>query len=99
MKQYARAQREAELGAKQLALPDKRYGVIVADPEWHDEVWGAGTGTGRRACNHYPTSADEVIKSRPVADIAALICVLFLWTNHTASTHRPRRDGSLGLRV
>ena len=30
-----RAAREAELASKITALPDKRYGVIVADPEWH----------------------------------------------------------------
>ena len=33
-KQQRRAEREADLGAKQLALPDRKYGVIVADPEW-----------------------------------------------------------------
>ena len=34
VKRNRRAMREGELGAKILALPDKRYGVIVADPEW-----------------------------------------------------------------
>jgi hypothetical protein len=34
-----RAVRETELAAKQTALPDKRYGVIVADPEWRFEPW------------------------------------------------------------
>jgi hypothetical protein len=29
-----RAERERELAAKQAALPNKRYGVICADPEW-----------------------------------------------------------------
>ena len=32
-----RAAREAALGAKQCALPDKKYGVILADPEWQFE--------------------------------------------------------------
>jgi 16S rRNA G966 N2-methylase RsmD len=33
-KKERRAQIEAELGARQRALPDKRYGVIYADPPW-----------------------------------------------------------------
>jgi N6-adenosine-specific RNA methylase IME4 len=33
----------------------------------------------RSADNHYPTSSLEVIKSRPVADIAADDCALLLW--------------------
>ena len=32
-----RTARELELSAKQLALPAKRYGVILADPEWKFE--------------------------------------------------------------
>ena len=31
--------RERELGNKILALPDKKYGVIYADPEWKFEFW------------------------------------------------------------
>ena len=34
-----RAEREAELAAKIIALPKKRYGVIVADPEWRFGDW------------------------------------------------------------
>ncbi len=33
VKQARRTTREHELGAKQKALPQKQYGVIVADPE------------------------------------------------------------------
>jgi hypothetical protein len=33
-KKERRAERELELGAKQRAFPDKRYGVIYADPPW-----------------------------------------------------------------
>jgi transposase len=29
-----RAERELELATKQVALPNKRYGLILADPEW-----------------------------------------------------------------
>jgi N6-adenosine-specific RNA methylase IME4/ParB-like chromosome segregation protein Spo0J len=80
IKQLRRAEREFKLGARQVALPDRRYGVIDADPEWHDDVWSEQTGMNRHAANHYPTSTLEVIKSRPVASIAAADCVLFLWS-------------------
>jgi N6-adenosine-specific RNA methylase IME4 len=64
---------------KQIALPTKKYGVIVADPEWRFEPWSRETGMDRAADNDYPTSALEVIKSRDVASIAADDSVLFLW--------------------
>ena len=38
VKQERRAQREIELGAKQLAWPTKIYGVFYADPPWS---WGS----------------------------------------------------------
>jgi N6-adenosine-specific RNA methylase IME4 len=81
-KKGRRAERERELGKKQLALPDECFGVIVADPEWDDTVWSRETGMDRHAANHYPTSDASVIASRPVASIAAKDCVLFLWTTN-----------------
>lgn len=74
-----RAERERELASKQTALPEIKVGVIVADPEWRFEPWSRQTGMDRAADNHYPTSPSEIIKSRPVQDIAADDCVLFLW--------------------
>lgn len=74
-----RAERERALGAKVRALPDKRYGVIVADPEWRFEPWSRKTGMDRAADNHYPTSCTEVIGARDVPSISARDCVLFLW--------------------
>jgi N6-adenosine-specific RNA methylase IME4 len=74
-----RAQRELELANKQTALPDKRYGVIVADPEWRFEPYSRETGMDRAADNHYPTSTVEIIEARPVQNIAADDCALFLW--------------------
>jgi N6-adenosine-specific RNA methylase IME4 len=79
-KQTARARREADLGAKQLALPNRRYGVILADPEWRFEPWSRETGMDRAADNHYPTSPLGALKVRDVPEIAAPDCVLFLWT-------------------
>lgn len=77
-----RAEREQQLAGRILALPDRRYGAIVSDPEWHDEVWGEVTGMDRHASNHYPTSTAEVIKARDVPSISAADCVLFLWTTN-----------------
>lgn len=74
-----RAAREAELAAKQTALPNRKYGVIVADPEWRFEPFSRETGMDRAADNHYPTSSTDLIASRPVDDIAAPDSILFLW--------------------
>ena len=78
-KKERRAKREAELGELQRALPNKRYGVILADPPWRFEPYSRITGMDRAADNHYPTSALEEIKALDVASIAAPDCVLFLW--------------------
>jgi hypothetical protein len=59
-------------------LPDAKYGVIVADPEWHDEVYSEKTGICKHPSLHYPTSDVETIKARQVASIAADDCVLLL---------------------
>jgi N6-adenosine-specific RNA methylase IME4 len=79
LKQARRAAKEAALAAKQLALPDRRYGVIVADPPWRWEPYSRETGMDRAADNHYPTSGVEAIAALPVSNIAADDCVLFLW--------------------
>jgi N6-adenosine-specific RNA methylase IME4/ParB-like chromosome segregation protein Spo0J len=82
VKQVRRAEREQRLGEKQIALPNKKYGVIVADSEWDDKVWSRETGMDRHPSNHYPTSDEKTIASRPVASIAAKDCVLFSWTTN-----------------
>jgi N6-adenosine-specific RNA methylase IME4 len=78
-KKDRRTERERDLGAKQCALPDRQFGVIVADPEWRWEPWSRETGMDRAADNHYPTSCTQVIASRNVPSIAAQDCALFLW--------------------
>jgi len=78
-KKERRAAREAELADKILALPDKRYAVILADPEWRFEPYSRETGMDRAPENHYPTSVTDTIAARPVAQIAANDCALFLW--------------------
>ena len=77
-KQKKRARRERELAKKIRALPNKRYGVVFADPEWRFEPYSRVTGMDRAADNHYPTSTLKVIKARNVSRIAAKQCVLFL---------------------
>lgn len=87
VKQETRAARESALGQQQAALPAKKYGVIVADPEWRFEPWSCESGMDRAADNHYPTSCLDVIKSRDVASIAAKDCVLFLWATAPMLPH------------
>lgn len=79
VKKERREEREEVLADKIAALPTKRYGVILADPEWRFETYSRETGMDRAADNHYPTSVTDDICARPVGDIAADDCVLFLW--------------------
>jgi N6-adenosine-specific RNA methylase IME4 len=60
-------------------MPDKKYGVILADPEWRFEPWSRETGMDRAADNHYPTTETAVIAMRDVVAVAADDCSLFLW--------------------
>jgi N6-adenosine-specific RNA methylase IME4 len=77
VKAARRAEREAELGAKQRAMPEQRFGVIYADPPWRFEPYSRETGMDRAADNHYPT--DDLTKIADLAVPAADDCVLFLW--------------------
>lgn len=78
-KKRKREERERALGAKQHALPEKKYGVILADPPWRFETFSRETGLDRAADNHYPTTSIDEIKALPVKDISAPDCALFLW--------------------
>lgn len=97
IKKERRTEREAELGAKQTALPDRKYGVIVADPEWRFEPWSRETGMDRAADNHYPTSVTAVIAERDVPSIAARDCVLFLWATVPMLPHALQVMGAWGF--
>jgi N6-adenosine-specific RNA methylase IME4 len=85
IKREGRAVRERDLGEKQRALPDKKYGVIVWDPQWGRTVYSQETGMDRHAANHYPVAQgdeatqDDEIKALDVASIAAPDSVLGLW--------------------
>ena len=78
-KRKARDEREQKIATKIIALPKKRYGVILADPEWRFEFWSEKGKTNSSADNHYETSPLEAIKDRDVASIAAPNSALFLW--------------------
>lgn len=79
VKKTVRATRELILGEQIAALPTRKFGVILADPEWRFEPWSRDTGMDRAADNHYPTSPTDAIIARDVPSIAADNCVLWLW--------------------
>jgi N6-adenosine-specific RNA methylase IME4 len=85
-KKERRDTREAELGARILAMPDKQYGVAIEDFEWDHEPWSRETGMDRHPANHYPTATDAHTPEEIVARTAerfkclADICVLYAWT-------------------
>ena len=76
VKKIRREQREVEVGATIAALPDKRYGVIYAEPPWGSGVYDEDTGSDRAAANHCATTDLEAIKRLPIP--AAEDAVLFL---------------------
>jgi N6-adenosine-specific RNA methylase IME4 len=78
-KKAAREERERELATKLVALPTKKYAVILADPEWQFEFHSDLGKTNSSADNHYTTSSLDAIKARDVPSIAANDCALFLW--------------------
>lgn len=78
VKQKQREQRELELAGRQKALPEKRYGVIVADPPWRFDVWSP-LNANRIAENHYPCMPTDEIAALDVPSIAAEDSGLFLW--------------------
>jgi N6-adenosine-specific RNA methylase IME4 len=61
------------------ALPQGQFGVILADPPWKFEHWGKATVCGRDTETHYPLMTMDTIRGLPVADAAAVDCVLFIW--------------------
>lgn len=78
-KKAERRQREAALASKIIALPDRRYGVIYADPEWKFKTYSEEGKLETSAEMHYPTSDLQEIKDRDVESISADDAVLFLW--------------------
>lgn len=83
-KKKKRAEREAKLGAKIAALPQKKYGVILTDDEHRFIPYSQETGMDRAADNHYPTSDVATLAARDLDGIAADDCVLGSWVTDLA---------------
>ncbi len=84
-KKKRRAEREAELAGRQLAMPDLAFGVVLEDFEWDFEVRSRETGMDRHAANHYEVAADahtpeEIVERTRARFVAAADdCVLYMW--------------------
>lgn len=84
-KKKKRAEREARLGAKILALPQTKAGLILSDFEWHFRVRSEETGMDRHASNHYVTARDAftpeqiVERQRERMSVAADDCIHLMW--------------------
>lgn len=85
VKKAKRAEKEHQLGARILALPEVKAGLILSDFEWHFKVRSAETGMDRHAANHYLTAAEcdtaeaIVARQRDRMMIAAHDCVHLMW--------------------
>jgi N6-adenosine-specific RNA methylase IME4 len=94
-KKQRRDDREAALGRKLLAMPEKKYGVAIEDLEWDHEPWSRDSGMDRHPSNHYPTAADahtpEEIVARTAERMKCLAddLVFYMWTTipHEAIAH------------
>ena len=64
-----------------LALPDKKYNIIYADPPWDGLGWNNGSGK-KCPAKHYPVQSENWIKDLPVRDISDTPCALFLWVTY-----------------
>ncbi len=62
----------------QIALPQKKYNVIYADPPWKFHTY-SHRGKGRSPNQHYDCMDAQSIRDLNVGDIAAQDAVLFLW--------------------
>jgi N6-adenosine-specific RNA methylase IME4 len=76
---YGRKERAAELAATTMALPKKRWPVVLADPPWDFRAWNPDNSNSHPS-QHYPTMSIAEICALPVATICTDDCVLFLWT-------------------
>jgi N6-adenosine-specific RNA methylase IME4 len=83
-KKARRNEREAKLGARIKAMPEKKYGVIITDDEHRFIPYSEETGMDRAADNHYPTSDVATLAARDLDSIAADDCVLGSWVTDLA---------------
>ena len=74
--EIVREDRVEKLHRRAEAFPDKRYGIILADPPWRYDI---PPSDNRKIENQYPTMALEEIMALPVGTLAAPDAALFLW--------------------
>lgn len=60
-------------------LPREHYAAIYADPPWHYKVWAEGSQDSRLASAKYRVMTTAQIAAMPVAELAAVNSVLFIW--------------------
>ena len=82
-KKATRAAKEEALASTIMNLPEKRFGVLYADPPWRIEAYSKETGLNKAPDNHYPTLELSQICDIDVPGISARDSVLFLWTTTT----------------
>jgi N6-adenosine-specific RNA methylase IME4 len=75
-REIIREDRVEKLLRRAEAFPNKRYGILLADPPWR---YDAPLSDSCRIENKYPTMALDAIMALPVGDIAAPDAALFLW--------------------
>ena len=61
-----------------IPLPNKKYGIIYADPPWTFKNY-SNEKSDSNADHHYPCMSMEDIAKIPVQDIADKDCILFMW--------------------
>lgn len=59
-----------------IPFPDKKYGIIYADPPWRNPKSGSKARNNEK---HYPSMSTEEICDLPVRDISEENAMLFLW--------------------
>jgi N6-adenosine-specific RNA methylase IME4 len=64
--------------SKTIKLPNKKYGVIYADPPWSFRTY-SNKGKDRSPEKHYNVMSLNDICNMPVNDIADENCVLLMW--------------------
>lgn len=61
-------------------LAAKSYGLILVDPPWAQEFYGAESGVKKAPQRHYACMSLDAIKALPVGQLAAADCFVVMWT-------------------
>ena len=69
------------VSAREVVIPDGKFGTIVIDPPWQMEKIERDLRENQVGFD-YPTMSEEELAAFPVPSIAADDCHLFCWTTH-----------------